>query len=95
MTTIAVIGVGHMGSAIIKGLKNNPENYIIAENPVNPRASKLAEKLDFELVNTLSDLIANIPVAVNTGTIGLFMPEKINQSKRQIIIDFLDQCGND
>ena len=77
MTTIAVIGVGHMGSAIIKGLKNNPE------------------KLDFELVNTLSDLIANIPVAVNTGTIGLFMPEKINQSKRQIIIDFLDQCGND
>ncbi len=29
MTTIAVIGVGHMGSAIIKGLKNNPENYII------------------------------------------------------------------
>lgn len=81
MTTIAVIGVGHMGSAIIKGLKNNPENYIIAENPVNPRVSKLAEKLDFELVNT--------------GTIGLFMPEKINQSKRQIIIDFLDQCGND
>ena len=61
MTTIAVIGVGHMGSAIIKGLKNNPENYIIAENPVNPRVSKLAEKLDFKLVNTLSDLIAKEP----------------------------------
>lgn len=58
MTTIAVIGVGHMGSAIIKGLKNNPEN------PVNPRVSKLAEKLDFKLVNTLSDLIAKEPEIV-------------------------------
>lgn len=151
MTKVAVVGVGHMGSAIIKGLKNDPENHIIAENPVNPRVSKLAEELDFDLVNTLSDLvdkdpeivilttpanitldlipelinldhksiiisavagieykkireivsnhpivriIPNIPVAVNTGTIGLFMPEKINQSKRQIIIDFLYQLGD-
>ena len=30
MTKIAVIGVGHMGSAIIKGLvKSSPDNIII------------------------------------------------------------------
>ncbi|XGK33776.1 hypothetical protein ACERHZ_04785 [Lactobacillus acidophilus] len=33
-------------------------------NPVNPRVSKLAEKLDFKLVNTLSDLIAKEPEIV-------------------------------
>lgn len=37
---------------------------IILLNPVNPRVSKLAEKLDFKLVNTLSDLIAKEPEIV-------------------------------
>ena len=30
MTKVAVVGVGHMGSAIIKGLKHNPKNHNIA-----------------------------------------------------------------
>lgn len=151
MTKVAVIGVGHMGSAIIKGLKSNSENTIIAENPVNPRVSKLAQELDFKLVNTLDDLvdqepeivilttpakitldlvpelinlkhdsiiisaaagikyqelknilinhtvariIPNIPVAVNAGTIGLFMPEEIEQNKRQTIMNILNQLGD-
>lgn len=47
MTKIGVIGVGQMGSAIIKGLKKDATNKIIGENPVNPRVSRLAEKLDF------------------------------------------------
>ena len=49
MTKIGVIGVGQMGSAIIKGLKKDATNKIIGENPVNPRVSRLAEKLDFKL----------------------------------------------
>lgn len=140
-----------MGSAIIEGLKNNPENKIIAENPINPRVSKLAEKLDFTLVHTLSDLvnqdpeivilttpaqitlnlvpelmdldsnsiiisaaagikykdlknilpnhtiariIPNIPVSINAGTIGLFLPEDIRQAKKEKIRDFLNQLGD-
>lgn len=151
MTKIAVVGVGHMGSAIIKGLKSNPKNQIVAENPVNPRVSKLAKELNFELCNTLADLIdknpeivilttpasitldllpelinlnhesliisaaagieykkmkdilpnhtivriiPNIPVAINAGTIGLFIPEEVDQDKRQVIIDFLNQLGD-
>lgn len=151
MTKVAVIGVGHMGTAIIKGFKHNPKNQIIAENPVNPRVSKLAKELDFELVNTLSELvdrnpeivilttpanitldlmpelinldddtiiisaaagieykkikdiltnhtvariIPNIPVAINAGTIGLFLPEDIDQTKRQIVMNFLSQLGD-
>lgn len=151
MTKVAVIGVGHMGSAIIEGLNKNPKNQIIAENPVNPRISKLAEKLGFDLVHTLSDLvdmdpdivilttpakitldlvpelinishdaiiisaaagikyqdlqsilpnhiiariIPNIPVAINTGTIGLFLPEEIDQATGKQITNFLDQLGD-
>lgn len=151
MTKIAVVGVGHMGSAIIKGLKSNSQNSIIAENPVNPRVSKLAQELDFELVNSLSDLvklnpeiiilttpanitlkiaeelndlnnaaiiisaaagieykkldnilpehtiariIPNIPVAINAGTIGLFIPETVDQDKHHLIVNFLKQLGD-
>ena len=57
MTKIGVIGVGQMGSAIIKGLKKDATNKIIGENPVNPRVSRLAEKLDFKLVHAIHDLI--------------------------------------
>lgn len=64
MTKVAVVGVGHMGSAIIKGLKHNPKNHIIAENLVNPRVSKLAKELEFELVNTLADLVEKNPEIV-------------------------------
>lgn len=151
MMKVAVVGVGHMGSAIIKGLKDSPENCIIAENPVNPRVSKLANELNFKLVNTLSDLvdqdpeivilttpanitldlipelinldsdaiiisaaagieykkikailpnhtiariIPNIPVAINAGTIGLFLPDEVDQNRRQVILDFLNQLGD-
>ncbi|MGM9895742.1 MAG: pyrroline-5-carboxylate reductase [Lactobacillus amylovorus] len=151
MTKVAVVGVGHMESAIIKGLKHNPKNHIIAENLVNPRVSKLAKELEFELVNTVADLveknpeivifttpanitldlvpelmnldndtiilsaaagieykkikdilpnhtvariIPNIPVVINAGTIGLFIPETVDQHKRQFIVDFLSQLGD-
>ncbi|WP_251716322.1 pyrroline-5-carboxylate reductase [Lactobacillus agrestimuris] len=56
MTKVAVIGVGHMGTAIIKGLKLNPENLIIAENPVNPRVTKLSKEIGFDLVNKVENL---------------------------------------
>lgn len=151
MTKIAVIGVGHMGSAIIKGLIKNERNQIIAENPVNPRVSKLAKELNFDLFNSIEELrsqkpeiiilttpakltlqvanqlrsfddntiiisaaasvtyndlqtqlpnhllariIPNIPVAVNEGTIGLYMPEKISDTDREKITLFLKQLGD-
>ena len=39
--TIAIVGVGSMGSAIIKGLVNTNQFNIIGENPDNPRVTKL------------------------------------------------------
>lgn len=151
MTKIAVVGVGHMGTAIIKGLKKNDHHEIIGENPVNPRVAKLAKDLDFELVNTIQDLIVknpeivilttpapvtlsiipelinldheaviisaaagvsyhalhevlpnhdivriipNIPVAINAGTIGLYLPKEIGPEKQKKIINFLEQLGD-
>lgn len=151
MTKVAVIGVGQMGSAIIKGLKKNATNEIIGENPINPRVSKLAEKLNFKLVHTLADLIdlnpdyvflttpakttlkiipelinldsktkiisavaginyadlknilpnhsivriiPNIPVAINAGTIGIFIPNNISKSNVEKITQLLEQLGD-
>jgi pyrroline-5-carboxylate reductase len=49
---ITVVGVGNMGSAIIKGLINTKEDTISGLNPTNPRVAKLAKKLGFLLFNT-------------------------------------------
>ena len=54
---IAVVGVGQMGSAMIEGLSKNPKNELVAENHKNPRVEKLSEKLNFNLVNTITELI--------------------------------------
>ncbi|MBL1060446.1 pyrroline-5-carboxylate reductase [Lactobacillus sp. A27] len=151
MTKIGVIGVGQMGSAIIKGLKKDATNKIIGENPVNPRVSGLAEKLDFKLVHAIHDLInldldyvflttpakitlqiipelinldakttiissvagvgynnlenilpnhsiiriiPNTPVAINAGTIGLFIPANISKINAVKITHFLEQLGD-
>ena len=151
MTKIGVIGVGQMGSAIIKGLKKDATNKIIGENPVNPRVSRLAEKLDFKLVHAIHDLInldldyvflttpakitlqiipelinldakttiissvagvgynnlenilpnhsiiriiPNTPVAINAGTIGLFIPANISKINAVKITHFLEQLGD-
>lgn len=151
MTKVAVVGVGHMGSAIIQGLSNNNENEIIGENPVNPRVSKLANELGFALANNMADLvekepeivvlttpapitlsvipelmnldndaiiisaaagvsyqdlhnvlpnhtiariIPNIPVEINAGTIGLFVPSNIEKNKQEKITKFLKQLGD-
>lgn len=58
---ITVIGVGNMGSAIIKGLNNSAEFSISAMNPVNPRVSKLAQELNFPLVNTTAEVASLKP----------------------------------
>ena len=47
--TVAVVGVGSMGSAIIKGLTNTKQFEIIGENPVNPRVTKLSQELGFKV----------------------------------------------
>lgn len=151
MVKIAVIGVGHMGTAMIKGLMKNPLNKIIAENPVNPRVTKLAEKLNFTLVNSIDDLIdskpeiiilttpvsvtsqiarqlakvdkdttiisaaagvdcetlkkilsqqtvariiPNIPVSINAGTVGLYLPDDIDPKSKDKILNLLQQLGD-
>ena len=148
MVKIGIIGVGHMGGAIIKGLKKNPNNKIITENPVNPRVDKLAKELDFEVTNTILDFISknpeiiilttpapitlkiaeelkniskdtiiisaaagisysdlkkqlpnntiipNTPVAINAGTIGLFLSSDIDQNIQTKIHNFLAQLGD-
>lgn len=87
---IGIIGVGHMGTAIIEGLTKNPENKIIAENPVNPRVSKLAEKLCFTLFNDINEFQAQNPEIVILTTpaeITLRVANQLrNLSKDTIII---------
>lgn len=61
---IGIIGVGHMGTAIIEGLKQNPKNEIIAENPTNPRVSKLAQELGFSLFNDIDEFQKQDPEIV-------------------------------
>ena len=61
---IAVIGVGQMGSAIIKGLLNQHEDDIIGMNPVNPRVSKFAKEAGFRLVNSSEEVVSKKPAVV-------------------------------
>lgn len=58
---IAVIGVGSMGSAIIRGLVKTKHFEIIGENPDNPRVTKLGHELGFTVVNDNQDVIKAQP----------------------------------
>lgn len=58
---IAVVGIGHMGSAMIEGLSKNPNNELIAENHKNPRVEKLSKELNFKLVNSIAELVNSKP----------------------------------
>lgn len=53
---ITIIGVGSMGGAIMKGLNNTDRFTLSAMNPVNPRVTDLAKKLNFTLVNNVKDI---------------------------------------
>lgn len=64
MTKIAIIGAGHMGSAIIQGFTNIENNKIIVENPSNPRVDKLAKKYNFKLVHSFEEIIKWKPEVV-------------------------------
>ncbi|WP_302116447.1 pyrroline-5-carboxylate reductase [uncultured Limosilactobacillus sp.] len=61
---VTIIGVGNMGSAIIKGLTHTQSFTLSAMNPVNPRVTKLAETLNFKLVNTSSEVVSLSPDVV-------------------------------
>ena len=54
---IGIIGIGHMGKAIIKGLKNfyNAKD-IYAMNPVNPEIAEFQHKIGFNLYSNYQDL---------------------------------------
>lgn len=151
MTKIAIIGVGQMGGAIIKGLSKNPNNELIGENPVNPRVDQLAAKYNFTVINTIPALleekpeivvlttpailtlniasnltkladdtliisaaagishlelskvlpnkqiariIPNTPVAINAGTIGVYLPETMPENVQAQTKNFLSQLGD-
>ena len=59
--TIAVIGVGNMGTAIIKGLINTRQFKIIGENPTNPHVTSLGQELGFTVVNNNLDVVKANP----------------------------------
>lgn len=58
---ITVVGVGNMGSAIIKGLLKTKQDHVMGMNPVNPRVSALAKKLDFPLYHSYEEVISQKP----------------------------------
>ena len=90
MTKIAVIGVGHMGSAIIKGLvKSSPDNIIIGENPTNPRVNDLAQQLGFDLIDNLLDLNnlkPDIVILTTPAPLTLQVAKGLDLDKKTIII---------
>lgn len=61
---ITVIGVGNMGSAIIKGLLNRGNDEVAGMNPVNPRVSKLAKKAGFALYHSGEEVVSQKPDVV-------------------------------
>lgn len=58
---IAVIGVGNMGSAIMKGLARKTKNDLIAFNPANPRVDHFAAKIGAQRMTTADELITANP----------------------------------
>lgn len=61
---IAIIGIGAMGGAILKGYCQAGQFDLLAMNPVNPRVTKLTDQLHTKLVHTSSDVVANQPDVV-------------------------------
>lgn len=61
---VTVIGVGNMGGAIIKGLIKSGIDEVRGMNPVNPRVSKLAQKLNFNLFHTAAEVVQDRPDVV-------------------------------
>lgn len=61
---ITVIGVGNMGSAILKGLDNTKQFTLSAMNPVNPRVSKFTKEYGIKLVNNAADVLGLAPQVV-------------------------------
>lgn len=61
---VAVIGAGNMGTAILKGLNNLDKYDLLVQNPKNPRVSKLADELGFELVHDNAAVVAKNPAFV-------------------------------
>ncbi len=61
---VTVIGVGNMGGAIIKGLVKSGIDEVCGMNPVNPRVSKLAQKLNFTLFHTAAEVVEDRPDVV-------------------------------
>lgn len=61
---ITVIGVGNMGSAIIKGLVNRGKDKVAGMNPVNPRVSSFAKEYNFALYNSAEEVVSQKPDAV-------------------------------
>lgn len=58
---IAVIGVGNMGGAIMKGLAHGKQDELIAFNPENPRVDKLAHELNAQRIVKADELLAAQP----------------------------------
>lgn len=61
---ITVVGVGNMGSAIIKGLTNTKIDQVSGLNPLNSRVTKLGQELDFPVFNRSEDVIKFNPDVV-------------------------------
>ena len=76
---VTIIGVGNMGTAIMKGLSHTQNFTLSAMNPVNPRVTSLAEKLGFKLVNTNSEVVNLTPDIV------ILTPSPYYNRSREII----------
>lgn len=61
---IAIIGIGAMGGAILKGYCKNGQFELLAMNPDNPRVTKLTNQMNIDLVNNSQAVVDSQPDAV-------------------------------
>ncbi len=61
---IAIIGIGAMGGAILKGYCKTGQFDLLAMNPDNPRVTKLTDQLHVDLANNSQAVVDGQPDAV-------------------------------
>lgn len=86
---VTIIGVGNMGGAIMQGLTHSKQFTLSAVNPVNPRVSHLAKKLQFQLVNSpaaLGQLAPDVVILTTPAPVTVAVARELTSLSDQTVI---------